>query len=554
MQHVRSLFLSMPRVLTLGLVWQLGCSAQAVHLNPPPRETKEYALELTGDAPPLARVAIRGAATKVVVQANAEGHFAAQIALAPNRVNTLSASLAEEADSVEQYPVKQLAPDVREALARRFEPSPVSLSADVELIGDRLLLRGRAEGSSSIEIEGGADVITARTNEDGGFTAEVPLVAREQAMLRLRAVDRFGNRSHVVEREAPAPLKLDLARASAAPLEVEALNEAIEGNHATLKGRTAPGARVLVTAGSEEFSGYADSGGRFAIGTDLNEGANTFTLRAVSADGAGSAAREVSTTARQTPHKSRYPIVLVHGMGGFDTVFGYEYWWGLEAHLKRQGYEVFVVEMTSLGTIERRAQQLLDQIRSYTSGKVNLIGHSQGCLDSRYMVSRLDASQVASVTLIAGPHRGSRVADVALGLLPGAAESAIDFLLSRLGWDWNVVRQLSERHMTREFNPNVPDKEGVFYQSWTGAADPFGWGTGVPLSGYLFPSWLVLKTVDGDASDGLVTVKSGKWGTFQGVMAADHVTEVGQIAGYTNGFDHKAFYKKVVDDLAVRGY
>lgn len=130
MQHARSIFWFTPRASVLALVWQLGCSGQTVHLNPPPRETKEYALELTGDAPPLARVAIRGAATKVVVQADAEGHFAAQIALAPNRVNTLSASLAEEADSVQQYPVKQLAPDVREALARRVEPSPVSLSAD----------------------------------------------------------------------------------------------------------------------------------------------------------------------------------------------------------------------------------------------------------------------------------------------------------------------------------------------------------------------------------------------------------------------------------------
>ena len=57
-------------------------------------------------------------------------------------------------------------------------------------------------------------------------------------------------------------------------------------------------------------------------------------------------------------------------------------------------------------------QMLKEQIRRWTSEPVNLIAHSMGGLDARYLISRLGmADQVRSLTTISTPHRGSFMAD-----------------------------------------------------------------------------------------------------------------------------------------------
>ncbi|MEZ4288835.1 MAG: alpha/beta fold hydrolase [Polyangiales bacterium] len=56
----------------------------------------------------------------------------------------------------------------------------------------------------------------------------------------------------------------------------------------------------------------------------------------------------------------------------------------------------------------------LDNIAAATGAtKFNLIGHSQGTFDARYIAS-VRPDLVASVTSIAGPHRGSELANLAV--------------------------------------------------------------------------------------------------------------------------------------------
>jgi triacylglycerol lipase len=251
---------------------------------------------------------------------------------------------------------------------------------------------------------------------------------------------------------------------------------------------------------------------------------------------------------------SQYPIVLVHGMGGWSSIAGYEYFYDIPERLRAVGFEVYVASLTPLAKPSQRAQELKQQIQTWTSGKVNIIAHSQGTIDARYMISKLGmAAQVASYTSIAGPHLGSRVADVALGLVPGPVQQAIDFLLRQLGFDWGAVQAMSEDEMVNHFNPSVVDDPSVYYQSYVGIADPFGVQTGTAISAYLVAPWGVLAAVDGAPSDGLVTVPSGKWGNFRGTMAADHITEVGQLFGLTH-FDFRKFFEDVALDLAARGF
>jgi triacylglycerol lipase len=113
--------------------------------------------------------------------------------------------------------------------------------------------------------------------------------------------------------------------------------------------------------------------------------------------------------------KTRYPIVLAHGMGGFDELFGvYEYWFGIPAALRNGGAQVFVTVVSQFNSTELRCLQLLEQVEEIVAvtgaGRVNLIGHSHGGLDSR-CVAGLRPDLVASVTTVGTPNKGAGLAD-----------------------------------------------------------------------------------------------------------------------------------------------
>jgi triacylglycerol lipase len=113
--------------------------------------------------------------------------------------------------------------------------------------------------------------------------------------------------------------------------------------------------------------------------------------------------------------KTKYPIVLAHGMAGFDELFGvYEYWYGIPGALRDKGATVFVTEVSQFNSTEVRGEQLIDQIETIVAitGKprVNLIGHSHGGLDVRY-VAAVRPDLVASVTSVGTPHKGADLAD-----------------------------------------------------------------------------------------------------------------------------------------------
>lgn len=111
---------------------------------------------------------------------------------------------------------------------------------------------------------------------------------------------------------------------------------------------------------------------------------------------------------------TRYPLVMVPGMLGFVRLLLYPYWFGIPAALRRGGAQVFVVQVSPVNSSEVRGEQLLriiERIRRETGAdKVNLIGHSQGALTARYAAAKCP-QWVASVTSVAGPNRGSELAD-----------------------------------------------------------------------------------------------------------------------------------------------
>ncbi|MFL9871332.1 triacylglycerol lipase [Paraburkholderia megapolitana] len=116
--------------------------------------------------------------------------------------------------------------------------------------------------------------------------------------------------------------------------------------------------------------------------------------------------------------KTKYPIVLVHGLGGANKILGVlPYWYGVQADLQQHGATVYTADLASFQADDGpngRGEQLLAQVKQVLAvtgaKKVNLIGHSQGGYTVRYVAS-VAPDLVASVTTIGTPHHGTEFAD-----------------------------------------------------------------------------------------------------------------------------------------------
>jgi len=110
--------------------------------------------------------------------------------------------------------------------------------------------------------------------------------------------------------------------------------------------------------------------------------------------------------------QTNYPIVLIHGLYGFSDRLGSlaSYWGDLPELLSARGATVYVAKVSQVHSYEERGEQLYRQLRRFGHEKYNLIGHSLGGLDARYVLENYP-QVVASVTTIGTPHWGSKLAD-----------------------------------------------------------------------------------------------------------------------------------------------
>lgn len=136
--------------------------------------------------------------------------------------------------------------------------------------------------------------------------------------------------------------------------------------------------------------------------------------------------------------ETRNPIVLAHGMAGFDALFGVvDYFNGIVGALRSGGAEVYVTEVSAFNSTEQRGAQLLEQVEeivAITGRPVNLIGHSHGGLDVRYVAAKRP-DLVASVTSVGSPHKGAELATFLRANLSegGFSEGVISLFADSLG-------------------------------------------------------------------------------------------------------------------------
>ena len=280
--------------------------------------------------------------------------------------------------------------------------------------------------------------------------------------------------------------------------------------------------------------------------------------------------------------KTKYPIVLAHGMAGFDSLFGVlDYWYGIEGALEDGGATVFVTEVSQFNTTQARGEQLLAQVQQILAitgkSKVNLIGHSHGGLDVRY-VAAVRPDLVASVTSVGSPHKGAALADylranvsggsftesvlaffanslgTVLGLLTGSsnpqdAVAALDSLTSAGLASFNAA--YPQGVPTTSCGSGASSVGGVRYYSWS--------GTGL-LTNLLDVSDAPLaltSLVYPESNDGLV----GRCSSHLGQVIRDnyfqnHLDEVNQILGLVSIFESSptSIFRAHANRLKTAGY
>jgi triacylglycerol lipase len=270
-----------------------------------------------------------------------------------------------------------------------------------------------------------------------------------------------------------------------------------------------------------------------------------------------------------------HPIVLIPGLLGFKNLLGVvDYFPGIVDALQSEGATVLVAQVSQAADSYTRAKEILPQLEKLCADtgatKLNLIGHSQGALDARYLAA-LRPDLIASVTSVNGPNLGSPVASWALSLPGGLGTSTIQalsdlFMLVSGSSDPNDAQAALE-FLTPEnvakFNMQYPGgmpttacgqgnlvDNGVYYYSWGSQ----GWLTN-PID-LLDPDWMLLGANDSAPNDGLVDRCSTHLGqVIRDDYPGNHIDAVNMIDGLISASapDPKQLFREHAQRLKMAG-
>lgn len=249
---------------------------------------------------------------------------------------------------------------------------------------------------------------------------------------------------------------------------------------------------------------------------------------------------------------TRYPLVFCHGMLACSMMRmqiapDFNYFMPMRRFLEDRGFRVLFPRVTPTGGVVERAKQLREQIRAWTQEPVNLIAHSMGGLDARYLISHLDmADHVKTLTTVSTPHHGSYMADWFIQNFRQRVPLLV--ALEAMGISVDGFRDCRPA-ICHNFNLNTLNAPQVRYFSYAGEV-PLG-----KVTPMLRRAWDLLTPIEGP-NDGLVSVQSARWGEYLGAIHADHFAQTpdGLFVHPEEDFDALGFFTRVVEDLARRGY
>ncbi|MDR2193376.1 MAG: hypothetical protein LBP19_02775 [Treponema sp.] len=261
----------------------------------------------------------------------------------------------------------------------------------------------------------------------------------------------------------------------------------------------------------------------------------------------------------------KYPVLLIHGAGFRDTILGIINYWGrIPKYLENHGVVVYHGGTDAWGTIENNADKLKQKVlqikEACNKEKVNIIAHSRGGLEARYLINELQmANSIASLTTISTPHRGVKIMNICFYIPMPLYKFAAFFVnvWSKIMGDkkpdfYNSSLALSERRCA-EFNKKYPNKENIYYQSYAAKLKYF-------FSDLFFGIlYLLLSITDGE-TDGLCPVESAKWGDFKGTITTEGIwgiSHAGIVDFYRikyKGADVLEVYLNMIKELCNKNY
>jgi len=255
----------------------------------------------------------------------------------------------------------------------------------------------------------------------------------------------------------------------------------------------------------------------------------------------------------------KYPVVMVHGIAAHDRKSLINFWGRIPETLRNNRAVVFLGNTDAWGSIESNAAILkstIDKVLLETkSEKVNIIAHSKGGIDSRYLIWKYDyGDKIASLTTISTPHHGAELADLLFSgkiIHTNIAKKAL-ITFGKLYGDtnpdiYNSIYQLTTENM-REFNSKIEMDSRVYYQSiYTTMKNRFD-------DLMFFNSYIYVNKISG-ANDGIVSVASTRWsGNISEIEGLSHAEIVDFKMRNISGINIPDIYLNIIRDLGNRGF
>lgn len=281
--------------------------------------------------------------------------------------------------------------------------------------------------------------------------------------------------------------------------------------------------------------------------------------------------------------RMRYPIVLVHGFTGFDSILGVDYFFRIPEALRQAGAQVYIASVNPAQTTEFRGEELVRQLKEWSARdgvtRFNLLGHSHGGPTVRYAASVVP-HMVASASSLAGAHLGTPLFDpgALLNQPLGLSSLTITPAMKLLGYLTGTpspnsasltaaITSLSTEGAA-QFNarfpaggPTTPCGQGPEIMAVNGHTIRWYSYSGTrQVTNLLDPSDALLALgslyMHGEENDGAVPRCSSRWGrVIRDNYPWNHLDEINQVLGLVSPFAPSpvAFYVQHANRLKLAG-